>query len=168
MAEYSEAPCQICGKKYPNKKLARASMVRPTVVASIEKKFPGWSAEGFICAEDFNRFHSQYIYSMVEAEKGEMSELEKEVVESITRHEILAMAVDQGYDAQFTFAQRLSDRMARFGGSWDFLLLFTAIVAAARIAVYSISLLSRSFDPYPYILLNLVLSRLTRGALPVW
>lgn len=142
-------------------------MVRPTVVAIVEESFPGWSAEGFICAEVLNRFRSQYVYSMVEAEKGELSELEKEVGGSITRHEILARAVDQEYDAQFTFAQRLSDRMVRFGGSWAFILLFTAIIAA-WITVNSISLLSRSFDPYPYILLNLVLSCLARGELPVW
>ena len=89
--------CQICGKKGSQSELLRASMLRPVVVDLIKKKFPNWSDNGFICLEDMNRFRSEYVFSIIEAEKGELSELEKEVVESLMTHEILSSHVDQEY-----------------------------------------------------------------------
>jgi len=166
MAKYSDHTCQICGKSFPLKKLIQASIVRPSIVEIIEKSFPGWSQDGFICAEDLNRYRTEYVSSLVEEERGELSSLEKEVIESIARHEILATQVDQEYESQFTFGQRLSDTLARFGGSWTFILFFAAVLLA-WVTVNSLSLLSRPFDPYPYILLNLVLSCLAAMQAPI-
>ena len=65
-----------------------------------------------------------------------------------------------------TPGQRLADRIAAVGGSWNFITGFV-IVLFAWIAINSIALLSRPFDPYPYILLNLVLSCLAAIQAPV-
>ena len=141
-------------------------MVRPTIAEVIEKNYPGWSPEGFICLDDLNRFRSEYVYAMVEAERGELSDLEKEVVESISRHEILATEVDREYESLLTFGQRLSDLLARFGGSWTFIIVFAGVLIV-WIMVNSLALLARPFDPYPYILLNLVLSCLAALQAPI-
>ncbi len=158
--------CQICGKKGSQSELLRASMLRPVVVDLIKKKIPNWSDNGFICLEDMNRFRSEYVFSIIEAEKGELSELEKEVVESLMTHEILSSHVDQEYEAQLSFGQRLSDTIARFGGSWIFIIIFIAVMAIWMTA-NSYLLLSKPFDPYPYILLNLVLSCLAAIQAPI-
>ena len=144
----------------------RANLVRPTVVEVIEKNFPGWTADGFICAKDLNRFRSQYVYSLVEAERGELSTLEKEVLESIAHHDILSTQIEQEYEAQLTFGQRLSDKLAKFGGSWTFIVSFILILSI-WVTVNSAILLDKSFDPYPYILLNLILSCLAALQAPV-
>jgi len=65
-----------------------------------------------------------------------------------------------------TFGERIADEVAEFGGSWTFIGLFIATLIA-WIALNSWILLERAFDPYPYILLNLLLSCLASLQAPV-
>lgn len=139
---------------------------RPVVVDVIKKSYPGWSSEGFICNEDMNRFRTEYVFSLIEAEKGELSQLEREVVDSLATHEILSSHVDQEYESNLILGQRLSDMIAKFGGSWSFIIIFFCIMVL-WITVNSYMLVSRPFDPYPYILLNLILSCLAAIQAPI-
>jgi uncharacterized membrane protein len=158
--------CQICGKGPPYVKLVRASVVRPTVVELIRKTQRAWSEASFICEDDLNRFRYDYVHSLVASEKGELSDLEREVLDSISRHEILSRDVEDTFETRLTLGQRLSDGIARFGGSWIFIVLF-ACVLTAWITLNSVALLSKPFDPYPFILLNLILSCLAAIQAPV-
>jgi uncharacterized membrane protein len=65
-----------------------------------------------------------------------------------------------------TFGQRVADKVASFGGSWTFILCFCAVLVV-WVIINSTALLSRHFDPYPYILLNLFLSMLAAIQAPV-
>ena len=69
------------------------------------------------------------------------------------------------YEKQLTFGQRLADDIAAFGGSWSFILLFFAILIM-WMTVNSLVLI-RHWDPYPFILLNLVLSCLAAIQAPI-
>jgi len=158
--------CQVCGKDAFQADLIAASSVRPVVVDLIRQDNPEWSAEGFICADDLNRFRYDYVRSLIETERGELSDLEKAVVESLASHEILSMHVDQEYDSTLTFGQRLSDKIASFGGSWRFIIIFFLILVF-WIAVNSLIWAFRPFDPYPFILLNLILSCLAAIQAPI-
>jgi uncharacterized membrane protein len=157
---------QVCGKNAAQTDLIAASAVRPVVVKLIRREFPEWSADGFICADDLNRFRYDYIRSLIETERGELSDLEKEVVESLAKNEILSMHVDQEFESKLTFGQRLSDRMASFGGSWRFIIIFACILVL-WIFVNSLLLTLKPFDPYPFILLNLILSCLAAIQAPI-
>lgn len=64
-----------------------------------------------------------------------------------------------------TFGQRAADKLASFAGSWLFLLAF--IVLLLGWMVFNAIMASRAFDPYPYILLNLVLSCLSALQAPI-
>ncbi|MGA8180119.1 MAG: DUF1003 domain-containing protein [Desulfobacterales bacterium] len=158
--------CQVCGKDASQTDLIAASAVRPVVVKLIRQEYPKWSADGFICADDLNRFRYDYIRSLIEDERGELSDLEKEVVESLAKNEILSMHVDQQFESKLTFGQRLSDRMASFGGSWRFIIIFACILVL-WIFVNSLLLTLKPFDPYPFILLNLILSCLAAIQAPI-
>jgi len=158
--------CQICGRTADKTELVAADLVRPVVTSLIRKSHPDWSDEGYICLEELNQFRSQYVTSLIEDEKGELSALEQEVVESITRHEILSTQVDEIYESGQTFGQNLSDQIAKFGGSWKFIIIFTAILIA-WVIVNSAAFFSRPFDPYPYIFLNLILSCLAAIQAPI-
>jgi CRP/FNR family cyclic AMP-dependent transcriptional regulator len=68
-------------------------------------------------------------------------------------------------DEQLTFGQRLADSVARFGGSWAFIMSFAVVLVAW--VVVNIGLAARAWDPYPFILLNLVLSMLAAVQAPV-
>ncbi|MGW8161025.1 MAG: DUF1003 domain-containing protein [Desulfobulbales bacterium] len=158
--------CQICGRTANETELTFAGLVRPVVTDIIKKSYPDWTAEGFICLDDLNRFRNQYVLNLIEAEKGELSELEKEVLESIARHEILSTQVDELYESGLNWSQRLSDRLAQFGGSWKFIIIFGAILLA-WVLVNSAFFFLKPFDPYPYIFLNLLLSCLAAIQAPV-
>jgi uncharacterized membrane protein len=161
-----ERRCQICGRSEHEIEILAAGLVRPVVADLIMRSSPEWSGEGFICLDDLNRFRNQYVLSLIEAEKGELSDLEKEVLESITRHEILATHTDQEFETQLSFGQRLSDRFARFGGSWKFIIMFSVIIVV-WVLINTIVFLLKPFDPYPFILLNLILSCLAAMQAPI-
>jgi uncharacterized membrane protein len=69
-------------------------------------------------------------------------------------------------EEQLTMGQRIADHVAEFGGSWTFIILFSVIVAV-WITLNSLALMKHPFDPFPYILLNLVLSTLAAFQAPV-
>ena len=104
--------------------------------------------------------------SLLEAEKGELTALEKEVLESLSQQEILSRNPEEELKSASTMGQRLADRIAAVGGSWRFITMF-AIVLFVWIVINTIVLVARPFDPYPFILLNLILSCLAAIQAPV-
>jgi uncharacterized membrane protein len=158
--------CQICGKVYPRHDLFPAASIREPVVDVIREQYPQWSAEGFICRPDLAVFRTRHIERMVASERGEMTALENEVVRSLREHEVLTSNTEQTFERGLTVGQRLADKVASFGGSWWFLILF-AIFMLVWIGGNSVALLTHTFDPYPYILLNLILSCIAAIQAPV-
>ena len=158
--------CQICGKHFAQHNLFPAAAVREPIAVLIRAEYPQWSTEGFICREDLAVFRTRHITDMVASERGELTTLEDEVVKSLREHEVLASDTEQTFERGLTLGQRLADRLASFGGSWSFLILF-ALCLIAWIAVNSAALMADAFDPYPYILLNLILSCLAAIQAPV-
>jgi uncharacterized membrane protein len=69
-------------------------------------------------------------------------------------------------EEMLTFGQRIADKVAAFGGSWTFIIIF-AVILAVWVILNSTALLSDHFDPYPYILLNLFLSMIASVQAPV-
>ena len=127
---------------------------------------PAWSADGYICHDDLNRFRSAYVESMLQEERGELTSLDRSVLESLARHETLAQDVEAEFQSTFSFGERLADRIADFGGSWTFITLFGCVILI-WVLINTIFLLARPFDPYPFILLNLFLSCLAALQAPV-
>jgi uncharacterized membrane protein len=158
--------CQICKEKKKLNEVLSGELVRPSIVAMIQKKHPDWSAEGFICRSDLNHFRTEYIQSLVEKEMGELSTLELDVMKSMKDQGLLAKNVNVEFDQKLTLGERLADKVAEFGGSWRFIITFF-IVMVIWIIMNSVLLLRKPFDPYPFILLNLVLSCLAAIQAPV-
>jgi uncharacterized membrane protein len=98
----------------------------------------------------------------------ELSEREQRILQHMAQRLPISRNANQAFDAHLTFGQRLADRVATFGGSWTFILLFGAILLV-WVVLNSWALARRGevFDPYPYILLNLVLSMLAALQAPI-
>jgi uncharacterized membrane protein len=88
------------------------------------------------------------------------------VVESLERHEILSADISSQFERKLTFGERLSDHIAEFGGSWKFLISFGAVLFI-WIVINGVLLVTHAFDPYPFILLNLILSCLAAVQAPI-
>jgi uncharacterized membrane protein len=158
--------CQVCKKQKRLSEVLPASMVRDSIANTIRKKHPDWLSGGFVCLSDLNHFSTEYVKEELEAERGELSALDKEVVDSLREQETLSKDVNAEFERRLTFGERAADRVADFGGSWRFLIIFGAVLAV-WVGVNSVALLWRPFDHYPYILLNLILSCLAAAQAPI-
>jgi len=158
--------CEVCKKpKSPHSGMV-AELIRPSLFEFIKKKLPDLDSKAFICFEDLGKFRKDYIKEVLEDEIGELSVLDQEVIESLEQHEILSADIEKQFEKKLTFGERLSDRIAEFGGSWKFLITFGAVIVV-WIGANAVLLATRAFDPYPFILLNLVLSCLAAIQAPV-
>ena len=158
--------CQICQKSKSPQEGQMAEFIRPSLVEFIKKCVPAFDEKGFICLDDLGQFRKDYVREVLQDEIGELSALDQEVIESLHEHEILSSDIERQFERKLTFGERLSDRIAEFGGSWKFLISFGAVIFV-WIAANVVLLATRAFDPYPFILLNLILSCLAAVQAPV-
>jgi uncharacterized membrane protein len=159
----SDASCQICGRVFDPNDLIPLEMVRAGVSALIEKDHPAIEDRRLICEDDLNRYRRLYTQSLIEEEKGEITALEEEVLRSLHESDLLASNLNEQFGRR-TFGEMLSDKMADFGGSWVFILSFAAVLT---VWILINLLLKTPFDPFPFILLNLVLSCLAAIQAPI-
>ena len=158
--------CHVCKLAKHRTEVFPAELVRPPIADIIRKSFPEWSSEAYICYNDLNRFRTRYVQNTLEQERGDLSSLEEDVVRSLHEQELLTRNVNTEFGRDLTFGERVADKVASFGGSWTFIILF-AVVLLLWISANSFILVQRSFDPYPFILLNLVLSCLAAIQAPI-
>ncbi|WP_459821750.1 DUF1003 domain-containing protein [Desulfomicrobium salsuginis] len=161
----SAEACDLCGRSGDTQNLVPISALRPSLQRFILSLHPVLSAEGRICPEDVNEYRNRYLSEMLEEEKGELTRLEEDVLRSLRDEELLSSNINEEYSESLTMGERLADRLADFGGSWKFILIFagTLVVWICWNAYQA----AQAFDPYPFILLNLVLSCLAALQAPV-
>lgn len=162
------ARCTLCGKKASQSRpLVRADLVRPSVAALVRREHSAWGAPGdAICVPELNRFRSRYIENLVAEEHGHLTTLERDVLDHMRQQALISEDTNLEFEAGLTFGERLSDKVAGFGGSWAFIITFGAFLFL-WMAINSIVLLQRPFDPYPFILLNLILSTIAALQAPI-
>jgi uncharacterized membrane protein len=158
--------CQICKKPKKLSEVIPAELVSKPVTDIIKKDYPEFSSDGYICFSDLNHFRALYVKNVLETDKGELTILENQVMKSLEEHEILSKNVNVEFDRKSTLGERLADKLAESAGSWKFIIIF-AIVLIIWIAINSVVILWRPFDPYPFILLNLVLSCIAAIQAPI-
>jgi uncharacterized membrane protein len=165
-ARPSRFRCVVCGKDKPARDIVRLDVVRPNLLDRIKETYPEMPSEGFICIDDLDRFRSSYVSNLLRSERGELTRLEQDVIQSLADHETLAENIETEFEGHRTFGERLSDHLATFGGSWSFLIFF-GIVLLVWMAFNVVVVGRGQFDPYPFILLNLVLSCLAAIQAPI-
>jgi uncharacterized membrane protein len=103
------------------------------------------------------------------SEYEKLTEQERHVAHHITERTPISTNIVQDYSEKMTLGQKMADKVASFGGSWMFIIIFM-IVLIIWIVLNSfilIKLRNGSFDPYPYIFLNLILSMLAAIQAPI-
>jgi uncharacterized membrane protein len=158
--------CPICRELHRPRDMLRGELVRPPIVELIRKTCPEWGPEQPICFSCMSRSRTEYVARVLEEQQGDFSRLSAETLRSLREQEALAIDVNERFDSQLTYGERLADKVAEFGGSWGFISGF-GVILVAWITINTVALLRHPFDPYPYILLNLVLSCLAALQAPV-
>lgn len=150
--------CPIC-------QVLSGQSIRASLIGFIQRKNPEWTSDEFICSSCLNKARADLIENMLYEEKGEIGEAEREVLDSITNQETITVLATQE-SSEITIGNRLSDKLAEIGGSWNFIIVFMFCLMA-WIITNSYIILSNPFDPYPYIFLNLLLSCIAAIQAPV-
>jgi uncharacterized membrane protein len=158
--------CQICKKQKKLSELIPAELISKPVADTITQSYPDWSSDGYICLSDLNHFRALHVKNVLKTEKGELTSLENQVMKSLEEHELLSKNINEEFDQKLTVGEKLADKLAIGAGSWKFIVGF-AIVLIIWIIINSVILLGRPFDPYPFILLNLVLSCIAALQAPI-
>ncbi len=162
-----ERRCGLCGGVGRRGELVRAESVRHQVALHIAQHHPErWTGNGHVCRRCLNQERAHYVVERLEQEKGALTAVEAEVAGKAGRHLTIAADIERQFARSATAGQRAADSVARLGGSWGFVLGFVALIGA-WVAANSAALARPSFDPYPYILLNLILSCLAALQAPI-
>ncbi len=161
-----KATSAISGRSYRKRQLVRIDSLRPSLSDRIRRDYPDLPPAAKISYGELARYQMLYVEELLQQEHGEFSELDRQVAESIANQETIAENTEDEYDEHRTFGERLSDHLASFGGSWTFLIYF-AVVLVIWMAFNVVKGEGAAFDPYPFILLNLVLSCIAAIQAPV-
>jgi hypothetical protein len=138
----------------------------PNLAERIRTDHPALGSGAIIRRSDLTRYRRLYIEELLQAEHGELTELDRRVAESLANQDTIAENIDAEYEERRTLGERLADQLADFGGSSAFILWFVAALFA-WIAFNAAVPEPARFDPYPYILLNLILSCLAALQAPI-
>jgi uncharacterized membrane protein len=159
-------PCALTGKKLPRRDLVPLETVRPSLLKRIRKEHPELKRDALVSDAEVARYRALYVEELLSDENGELQELERKVAESLRNESTLAQNIERNYHEMRTLGERMSDNLASFGGSWMFLGVFAALLAIwILINVWRGD--GQAFDPYPFILLNLILSCLAAVQAPI-
>jgi uncharacterized membrane protein len=111
---------------------------------------------------------SELAQRLLHGDFAALSPREQRVIAAIARRQPASRSINRAIDESDTFGDRLADRVARFGGSWAFILIFVGgLVAWISINTFMLARYGATFDAYPYIFLNLILSMVAALQAPV-
>ncbi|WP_210335899.1 DUF1003 domain-containing protein [Ensifer sp. ENS09] len=156
--------CGLCGQRKPTNELMVCDLVRPSITALLDASHTDWRRTGWVCRGHVQDFRRKAVEDLILRERGELTALDKEVIDSLADHETLTENTEESYDEAETFGDRVADRTASFAGSWVFILSFIAILVV-WVAINVIPMFT--YDPYPFILLNLFLSMIAALQAPL-
>lgn len=140
--------------------------MRDTIFAYIRESYPGFTPNDYISRSEMDKIRRSYLLHLVAIEKNDLTQAEQQVVDAITNNKILSENVEPMINNQLSFGQRAADHIAEFGGSWRFIIFFF-VVLILWIIMNVWFLGQKPFDPYPFILLNLILSCLAAIQAPI-
>ncbi len=155
----------ISKKEFPIADKISAKTIRNPILALIQNDYPDFDEDKFLAIGELNMYREKYISNYLLVEIGELSNLEAKVIGSLNEDKSLVSTVEDEIGIR-TVGQKVADKVAAFGGSWKFIILFGVFILF-WILINIYIFLNKGFDPYPFILLNLILSCLAALQAPV-
>lgn len=140
--------------------------IREGVFNLIKSEYPDFEKDSYITLAELNQYRRLYLTSLIIQEKGELALIDRDVMNAIKNNSILSENIQDENDTELSYGEKIADKVAAFGGSWMFIITFFAFILLWMIVnIYFFA--SDPFDPYPFILLNLILSCLAAIQAPI-
>jgi uncharacterized membrane protein len=156
----------ISGKEINKGEEVKAHDLREGIFNLIKSENPAFNEDCFISLDELNHYRRHYLSSLISEETGEINALDKDVMEAIKNNSVLSENIEEAIGGKLTLGQKLADKIASFGGSWSFIMIFFGFILV-WMGINIWMLATRPFDPYPFILLNLILSCLAAIQAPI-
>jgi uncharacterized membrane protein len=156
----------LSDKEFPISEKISARTIRPSILDLIQKEHPQFNRDKYLSVSELNIYRSEYMTHLLNNQVSNLTDLEKTVLGSFTQNTTLTDKVAIEDKTAMTYGQRIADKVASFGGSWTFIISF-GLFLLIWISLNVFWLANKAFDPYPFILLNLILSSLAAIQAPV-
>jgi uncharacterized membrane protein len=155
----------ISGVEFPITERVSCQFVSLSILELIQQDHPNVTDDDFISLSELNLYREKYIANYLSRGLGELTQLESTVMNSLNENKLIVNQIDDE-PSKLTMGQRVADRVADFGGSLTFIISFGFFILIwISLNVYWFA--NKGFDPYPFILLNLILSCIAALQAPV-
>ena len=158
--------CFITNQEFKKYETVQGKDLQKEIFDLINVDFPNFKIEDYISIKELNKYRRLFFANLISQEKGEMEKLDQDVVEAIRDNSILSENIKDEVEKDSTLGQRVADKVASFGGSWTFIIIFFTFLLIWMFLNFWM-LHNKGFDPYPFILLNLILSCLAAIQAPI-
>ncbi|WP_291122003.1 DUF1003 domain-containing protein [Empedobacter sp. UBA7620] len=149
--------CFVTQKPINRYEAVKGKEIQQEIFKLIQQDYPAITEEDYVSIKVLNKYRRQFFANLISQEKGEMEKLDQDVVEAIRDNSILSENIKENTSKPLTTGDRIADKVASFGGSWTFIISFFIFLLAWMFLNFWM-LHNKGFDPYPFILLNLILS----------
>ena len=154
------------GKSFPVGEKMSARLISEGMLRSMRATKEGFGVSSFLAASELVSAREAYLAELLKKQMGELTDLENKVLRTMREDRLTSKSDEVVSAEEDTLGARIADKVAEFGGSWTFILSFLTFLLL-WIAVNAFVLLNKGFDPYPFILLNLILSCVAALQAPV-
>lgn len=158
--------CFVTQKPINRYEAVKGKEIQQEIFKLIEQDYPTITEEDYVSIKILNKYRRQFFANLISQEKGEMEKLDQDVVEAIRDNSILSENIKENTSKPLTTGDRIADKVASFGGSWTFIISFFIFLLVWMFLNFWM-LHNKGFDPYPFILLNLILSCLAAIQAPI-
>ena len=158
--------CFITNQQFKKYETVQGKDLQKEIFDLINVDFPNFTKEDYISIQELNKYRRLFFANLISQEKGEMEKLDQDVIEAIRDNSILSENIKDEVEKDSTLGQRVADKVASFGGSWIFIIIFFTFLLIWMFLNFWM-LHNKGFDPYPFILLNLILSCLAAIQAPI-
>jgi uncharacterized membrane protein len=158
--------CDVTNQPVNENEAYKGETLRTSIFDLIRQEHPSFTTNSYISKDKLNEYRNKQLTAVIKQEAGELNALENEVITAISSNKLLSENIEDELEEKLTFGQRVADHIATFGGSWTFIIsFFTFILAWMGVNIWILA--GKPFDPYPFILLNLILSCLAAIQAPI-
>lgn len=153
-------------QEFPAADKISGKIIHASILKLIRADHPGFDTKCNLSVSELNHYREKYIADFLSNEEGELSELEKTVLNSVKDQKSIASQLDYETISEATYGQKIADKVATFGGSWTFIISFSFFLIL-WISANAFWFANKGFDPFPFILLNLILSCIAAMQAPI-
>lgn len=156
----------LSNREYPIADRVSAKSVRLPIMQLIRNEHPNFADNQYLSLSELDVYREKHIEFFMKKQVGKITKLEKRVLTSLKDKKTISDTIEREEEPALTFGQQIADKIADFGGSWTFIISFL-VSLLLWICLNILWLANKGFDPYPFILLNLILSMLAALQAPV-